>query len=158
MSKVLVCFYSADGHTKRISSLIASKVNGDLFEVIPSPNYTLSDLDWTDDNSRVTREYKNPSLREYSVNIPDNLSDYDTIFIGYPIWWGIAAWPISNFVKSIDLNGKRVIPFCTSYSSGLGDSVSLLKSASNGGNWEDGFRFFQGDDSSEVDRWLKSLD
>lgn len=89
---------------------------------------------------------------------PDNWADYDTVFIGYPIWWGIAAWPVNNFVKGNDFSGKTVIPFCTSTSSGLGQSGDLLADMAGTGNWQDGERFSSGASSSKVESWVNGLD
>ena len=86
-----------------------------------------------------------------------NWSDYDTVFIGYPIWWGIAAWPTNSFVAANDFNGKTVIPFCTSSSSGIGSSGTLLEQSANGGNWLAGERFSSYASESEAAAWVDSL-
>ena len=101
---------------------------GDLFELEPAEPYTDEDLDWTNDNSRVTVEHDNPDQRDVELvsDTVDNWEDYDTVLIGYPIWWGIAAWPVDTFVEANDFTGKTVIPFCTSSSSNLGESGQLL--------------------------------
>lgn len=158
--KTLVVYYSATGSTKVIAELIAEKSNGDLFEIVPQEPYTSDDLNWTDSNSRVVREHNDESLR----NVPlknttvDNWSDYDTVFIGYPIWWGIAAWPTNGFVTANDFSGKTVIPFCTSSSSGIGNSGTLLEQSSNGGKWLAGKRFSSYASESEVADWLDGLE
>ena len=115
MSKILVIYYSAQGHTKNIAEKIAENLQADLFEITPEAKYTEEDLDWTNDNSRASREFANESERDVKLTTTDvpNWSDYDTILIGYPIWWGIAAWPANSFVKAQDFTGKTVIPFCT---------------------------------------------
>lgn len=87
----------------------------------------------------------------------DNWEEYDTVMIGYPIWWGIAAWPVDTFVKANDFNGKTVIPFCTSASSGLGQSGELLAEEANGGNWQEGQRFRFNPSDSDIKRWTDSL-
>ena len=95
---------------------IANNLEADIFEIVPVDEYTSDDLDWTDDDSRVSREHEDESLRDVellSTEVP-NWDDYDTIIIGYPIWWGIAAWPVNTFVEANDFSGKTVIPFCTS--------------------------------------------
>ena len=86
-----------------------------------------------------------------------DISKYDIIYLGYPIWWGIAAWPTDTFIKANDFTDKTVIPFCTSYSSGLGQSDKLLKNEAKGGEWKKGQRFFQDVELSEVDKWIDSL-
>ena len=139
----LVVYFSAQGHTESVAELIAEKLDVDIFEIVPADEYTSDDLDWTDDNSRVTREYEDESLRDVqlvSTEVP-NWNDYDTVIIGYPIWWGIAAWPVNMFVEANNFSGKTVIPFCTSSSSGLGKSGELLREAAGAGNWLEGQRF-----------------
>ena len=160
MAKTLVVYYSAQGHTKKIAEQIAENLSADIFEIVPKSKYTEEDLDWTNDNSRASREYADESLRDVeiaSTEVP-NWADYDTIIIGYPIWWGIAAWPTNSFVKNVDLAGKKVIPFCTSHSSGLGDSDLLLKSDANGGNWLDGHRFYQDAPAATIKSWTDGLE
>lgn len=157
--KVLVVYYSATGSTKSVAEKIASNLNADIFEIVPDKVYTSSDLDWTDDNSRVSKEHDNESLRDVKLKTTkvENWSNYDAILIGYPIWWGVAAWPVNNFVKANDFNGKTVIPFCTSASSGLGQSGELLAGIANGGNWATGHRFSSSASSSDIKTWTDSL-
>lgn len=157
--KILVVYYSASGSTKKVADQIAKNLNADLFEIEPVNAYTSSDLDWTDNNSRVTKEHNDESLRDIKLKNTkvDNWDSYDTVLIGYPIWWGIAAWPVDTFVKANDFNGKTVIPFCTSASSGLGESGNLLKQEAKGGNWKEGHRFSSGASSSDIKTWTDSL-
>ncbi len=153
--KTLVVYYSASGRTKTV----AETAGADLFEIVPDEPYTSEDLDWTNDDSRVSREHDNESLRDVELVkvTPDNWDSYDTILIGYPIWWGIAAWPVDNFVKGNDFSGKTVIPFCTSSSSGLGQSGTLLEQIAGTGTWQEGQRFSSGASASEVQDWVNSL-
>ena len=134
---ILVVYFSAQGHTESVAEQIAANLNADLFEIVPVSEYTSDDLDWTDDNSRVSREHEDESLRniELETTSVSNWDTYDTVLIGYPIWWGIAAWPVNTFVEANDFTGKTVIPFCTSSSSGLGESGELLAELANSGNW-----------------------
>lgn len=157
--KVLVVYYSATGSTKAVAETIADTTGGDLFEITPKEPYTSDDLNWSDDNSRVSREHEDESLRdvELTTTTVDNWDSYDTVFIGYPIWWAIAAWPVDNFVKDNDFTGKTVIPFCTSASSGIGQSGSLLADMAGTGDWLDGERFSSGASDSEVQDWVKQL-
>lgn len=157
--KVLVVYYSATGNTRQAAEYIASATGGDLFELVPETPYSDDDLDWTNENSRVSVEYANPDKRNVALTAAtvENWQDYDTVFIGYPIWWGIAAWPIDGFISANDFGGKTVVPFCTSSSSGLGDSGTLLKNAAGGGNWLDGERFSSSVSESEVNEWINSL-
>ena len=156
---VLVVYFSAQGHTEEVAGKIAQNLGGDVFSIEPSNPYTSDDLDWTDSNSRVSREHEDESLRnmELEVSTPDNWESYDTVLIGYPIWWGIAAWPTNAFVQANDFTGKTVIPFCTSSSSGLGESGSLLEEAANGGTWQDGYRFSSNPSDDEIREWTDSL-
>ena len=119
--KTLVVFFSATGSTAAVAQTIADTAGADLFEITPVEPYTGDDLNWSNEDSRVSREHDDESLRnvELTQETPDNWEDYDTVLIGYPIWWGIAAWPVNNFVKDNDFTGKTVIPFCTSASSGI---------------------------------------
>ncbi len=157
--KTLVVVYSASGNTKAIADYIVSATGADLFEITPAEPYTSDDLDWTDPDSRVSREHDDESLRdvELTTTTVENWEDYDTVFIGYPIWWGIAAWPTDTFVKANDFSDKTVIPFCTSSTSGLGESGKLLADESGTGNWLDGQRFQSRADESEVKEWVDSL-
>lgn len=159
-SKTLVVYYSATGSTKAVAETIANTAGADLFEITPVDPYTSDDLNWTDDNSRVSVEHNDESKRDVPLTktTPDNWADYDTVFIGYPIWWGIAAWPVNNFVKGNDFSGKTVIPFCTSTSSDLGQSGDLLADMAGTGNWQDGERFSSGASSSKVESWVNGLD
>ena len=159
-SKILVVYYSATGSTKAVADTIADTTGADLFEITPVVPYTSDDLNWTNDNSRVSVEHNDESKRDVPLTktTPDNWADYDTVFIGYPIWWGIAAWPVNNFVEGNDFTGKTVIPFCTSSSSGLGQSGDLLADMAGTGNWQDGERFSSGASSSKVESWVNGLD
>ena len=158
-SNVLVVYFSASGHTEAVAQTIAEATGGDLFEITPAEPYTDDDLDWTNEDSRVSQEYADESLRdvELAAATPDNWDSYDTVFIGYPIWWGIAAWPTSSFVAANDFTGKTVIPFCTSSSSSLGDSGALLAEAAGTGTWLEGQRFRSSASADDVTEWVNSL-
>lgn len=157
--KTLVVYYSASGRTRTVAETIAETAGADLFEIVPDEPYTSADLDWTNDDSRVSREHDNESLRDVELVkvTPDNWDSYDTILIGYPIWWGGVAWPVDNFVKGNDFSGKTVIPFCTSASSGMGQSGSQLAQMAGTGEWQDGQRFSSGASEGEVQDWVNSL-
>ena len=158
-SKVLVVYYSASGNTKRVAEDIAEAADGDLFEITPAEPYTSDDLNWTNSDSRVSREHDDESLRDVPLTTTEveNWDDYDTAFIGYPIWWGIAAWPVDTFVKNNDFTGKTVIPFATSSSSGMGQSGTLLSEMAGTGDWQDGQRFSSGASQSDVADWVSGL-
>ncbi len=157
--KVLVAFYSAQGHTKRVAEAAADELGADLFEIVPQDVYSDEDLNWTNDQSRVTREHEDESLRDVPLvqTTPDNWADYDTVLLGYPIWWAIAAWPCDHFAADNDFTGKKVIPFCTSASSELGQSGELLANAAGTGDWQEGQRFSSGASDDEVRTWAAGL-
>lgn len=157
--KTLVVYYSASGNTARVAKDIADAAGADVFEITPTEPYTSDDLDWTNTDSRVSREHEDESLRDVPLTTTevDNWDEYDTVFIGYPIWWAIAAWPVDNFVKNNDFTGKTVIPFATSSSSGMGQSGELLSEMAGTGEWQDGQRFSSGASQSEVADWVNGL-
>ena len=157
--KTLVVYYSASGNTERVAKDIAEAAGADLFEIVPTEVYTSDDLDWTNPDSRVSREHDDESLRDVPLTTTEveNWDDYDTVFIGYPIWWGIAAWPVDTFVKNNDFTGKTVIPFATSSSSGMGQSGSLLADMAGTGEWQEGQRFSSGVSSDDVQSWVNGL-
>ena len=154
----LVSFLS--GTTKRVATAIADAAGADLYEITPVEPYTSDDLNWTNSPSRVSREHDDESLRDFALTeiTPTDWDSYDTVLIGYPIWWGIAAWPVDNFVKGNDFTGKTVIPFCTSASSGLGDSGNLLEEMAGTGDWQEGHRFSSGASDADAADWVASLD
>ncbi len=157
--KILVAYYSATGSTERVAEYIASTTGGELFKLEPVNSYTSADLTWTDSSSRVNAEHNDESLRDIALvrTTPEDWDEYDTIFIGYPIWWGIAAWPVNNFLKDNDFTGKTVIPFCTSASSGLGNSASLLQEMAGSGTWITGMRFSSSTQEQNVLSWVDGL-
>lgn len=156
--KTLVVYYSASGNTERVAKDIAEAAGADLFEIVPTEVYTSEDLNWTNSDSRVSREHDDESLRDVpltTTEVPD-WDSYDTVFIGYPIWWGIAAWPVDTFVKNNDFTGKTVIPFATSSSSGMGQSGSLLADMAGTGEWQEGQRFSSGVSGDDVQSWVNA--
>ena len=156
---VLIAYYSATGNTEEVANVIADAIGGDLFELEPTEPYTDDDLNWSDDNSRVSQEHENKDQRDVELvsTTPENWDSYDTVFIGYPIWWGIAAWPVDSFVESNDFTGKTVIPFATSASSGMGESGQLLEEMAGTGDWQEGQRFRSGADEADVQEWVNGL-
>ncbi len=153
--KILVVYYSAQKHTEEVAKKIANNLGADIFEIVPKEVYTSEDLNWSNENSRVSKEHADESKRnvELTTTKVENWESYDTVLIGYPIWWGIAAWPVNTFVKANDFTGKTVIPFCTSASSGLGQSGKLLENMAKGGNWREGQRF----SSTPTDKEIKAF-
>lgn len=157
--KTLVVYFSATGSTEKVAKEIAKNLNADLFEIEPEDAYTSADLSYTNENSRVSKEHDDESLRDVKLKNTkvNNWDNYDTVLIGYPIWWGIAAWPINTFVKANNFTGKVVIPFCTSASSSLGESSNLLKKEAKGGDWKEGHRFSSNSSNQDIKAWLDSL-
>ena len=158
----LVVYYSATGNTEEAAGYIAELTGGVLFELTPVDDYSNDDLRWTDPESRVSTEHDaivagETVTVELTAVTPENWDSYDTVFIGYPIWWGEAAWPVDGFVTGNDFTGKTVIPFCTSLSSPLGESGTLLAEMAGTGDWQEGHRFSSGVSESDVQEWLDGL-
>lgn len=158
-SKTLVVYFSAQNHTKTVAEKIAKNLDADIFEIEPEEEYTSDDLNWNSSDSRVSKEHNDESLRDTKLKTTkvDNWDEYDTVLIGYPIWWGIAAWPVDTFVKANDFSGKTVIPFCTSSSSGLGQSGKNLAEEANSGDWQAGQRFSSSASDADIKKWADSL-
>lgn len=159
---VLVVYYSATGSTKEVVETIADTTGGDLFEITPKEPYTSDDLNWSDDNSRVSREHEDESLRdvELTTTTVDNWDSYDTVFIGYPIWWGEAPHIMYSLVENVSLKGKTVVPFNTSASSGTGSSSDHLKDhaiISKKTNWKNGKSFYGTSFQKTVNKWVKTI-
>lgn len=155
----LIVYFSATGNTEQAAAYIADITGGDLFELEPADPYTDEDLNYSNEDSRVSREHEDESLRDVELvaDTVENWDSYDTVFIGYPIWWGIAAWPVDTFVEANDFTGKTVIPFATSASSGLGESGQLLAELAGTGDWQEGMRFRSSVSEGDVQEWLDSL-
>lgn len=157
--KTLVVYYSATGNTEETAGYIAAALDADLFELLPTEPYSSADLNYGDDGSRVVYEHEHPEEREIELAAATvgNWAEYDTVLIGYPIWWGIAAWPVDGFIKANDFTGKTVVPFATSASSGLGESGTLLAEMAGTGNWLSGVRFSSGASEETVRDWALGL-
>ena len=155
----LVVYFSATGNTEQAATYIADITGGDLFELEPADPYTDEDLNYNNEDSRVSQEYADESLRDVELvsDMVENWDSYDTVFIGYPIWRGIAAWPTDGFVEANDFTGKTVIPFATSASSGLGESGQLLAELAGTGDWQEGMRFRSSVSEGDMQEWLDSL-
>ena len=158
--KILVVYFAATGSTKAVADSLAEVLGADELELQPVEPYTSADLNWNDAESRVCREHSDETLRSVPLNAAtvENWADYDTVLIGYPIWWGIAAWPVNGFVQGHDFSGKTVIPFCTSASSPMGESGQLLAQMAGSGDWQDGKRFGSNATQQEVTDWANSLE
>ena len=158
-NKTLVVYYSATGNTAKVAEVIVNENDMDVFAIMPEQPYSTEDLAWTDENSRVSKEHSDPALQDVALlqDTPDNWDSYETVIIGYPIWWGQAAYPVASFVKANDFTGKTVIPFCTSASSDIGDSAQNLAALAKGGEWMGGMRFPADVNSDEVRQWIDDL-
>ena len=154
--KKLVTYFSASGVTKRAAEHLAKAAGADLFEIKPAVPYTRADLDWTNKKSRSSVEMNNPDSRPEIAERLSNMEDYDTVFIGFPIWWYVAPTIINTFVESYDFSGKTIVPFATSGGSGMGKTVEVLKSLCPGANWEKGKMLNRVSDR-ELESWVKGL-
>ena len=155
--RTLVAYFSATGTTEAAARNIARLTKGELCGIEPVKPYTAADLDWRDKESRSSIEMNDGAARPEMKAVAVDPTAFDVIFIGYPIWWGIAAWPVDTFVEANDFTGKTVIPFCTSSSSGLGESGDLLEDLAGTGEWLEGQRFRSSVSEADVAEWVNSL-
>lgn len=154
--KKLVAYFSASGVTKAAAERLAKAAGADLFEIKPEIPYTSADLDWTNKKSRSSVEMNNPNSRPKIAERLPNMEDYDTVFIGFPIWWYVAPTIINTFVESYDFSGKTIVSFATSGGSGMGKTVEVLKSLCPTANWEKGKMLNRVSDQ-ELTTWVNSL-
>ena len=152
---VLVAYFSCTGNTASAAEKIAKLTGADLYEIVPAIPYTSDDLNYNDDNCRANREMNDPASRPEIGGEKLDISGYDTVIIGYPIWWGTAPRIIDTFLDTYDLSGKTVLPFCTSGSSGVSRSVGDIKSAAPDADVREGLRMNGADDAS-VESWLRA--
>lgn len=153
----LVVYFSATGTTRSIANHIAAELGADMHEITPKDDYTAADLNYNDPNSRVSREHNDASSRPEIAGAPLSASGYDIIFLGYPIWWGDAPPIIKSFLAQTDLSGKTIIPFCTSASSGIGQSDANLHTLAGSAQWRRGQRFAANASQDTVKQWLNGL-
>ena len=156
MSKILVTYFSASGVTKSVAKRLANIVNGDLYEIEPKERYTDEDLDWRNKQSRSSLEMKNNESRPEIILKNIDIDNYDTILIGFPIWWGIAPRVVNTFIESINLNGKTIIPFCTSGGSGMSYCENDLRKTYPNFNWKQGKRLFGNEDEETIKNWINN--
>lgn len=155
--KTLVAYFSASGTTARLAGTLAHAANADLYEIRPAEPYTAADLDWTNKNSRSSVEMKDKSSRPEIVGRA-NMSDYDVIFVGFPIWWYVAPTIINTFLESYDLVGKTIVPFATSGGSGMGRTNEALSPSAKGAKLLVGKVLKPSASESELVSWIKTLD
>ena len=157
MSKKLVAYFSASGVTAKVAQKLAEAVDADIFEIAPKIPYTDADLNWMDDKARSTIEMNNPASRPEIESKRDNMSEYDTIFVGFPIWWYVAPTIINTFLESYDLTGKTIIPFATSGSSGMCRTNERLAPSCKGAKLLEGKRFDSRVSAKELSAWAEGL-
>lgn len=157
MSKILVAYFSAGGATARLAKTVAEVTGGDLFEIAPETAYTAADLDWTDKHSRSTVEMNDAKSRPAIAGRVADMAQYDTVFVGFPIWWYQAPRIIETFLESYDLAGKTVIPFATSGGSGMGKTDSILKAVCPAAAWLPGKRLQSNESTADVQKWVNTL-
>lgn len=154
MSDILVAYFSASGVTAKVAKKLADVTGADLFEIVPAVPYTRADLDWTDRNSRSSREMRDKSFRPAIAETTDT-SKYDLIFVGFPIWWYVAPTIVNTFLESCDLQGKTIVPFATSGGSGMGNTAEELKVSCKGAIVKSGRRFPANVSEEEIADWAK---
>ena len=157
MSKTLVAYFSASGATKKLAQTLAGAVGADLFEITPKIPYTRADLNWMDKQSRSTIEMKNPATRPEIAGGCGNIADYDTVFVGFPIWWYVAPTIVNTFLESCDLTGKTVIPFATSGGSGMGNTNKALAPSCKGARLLEGKVFRSSTGADTLREWVSTL-
>lgn len=157
MSKILVSYFSASGVTKKVAQKIAKVAGADLFEIVPKDIYTPADLDWTNSKSRSSLEMKDKNCRPAISNKIANLKDYDTIFVGFPIWWYREPSIIDTFMEMYDFSNKRIIPFATSGSSGMGQSAYNLQALAKEAKVANGKRLSSSTSEEELKEWIKGI-
>ena len=156
MSKKLVAYFSASGTTKIAAENLAKTIGADLFEIKPAVPYSHADLDWKNQNSRSSIEMKNPASRPEIAQKLSNMDEYDTVLIGFPIWWYVAPTIIDTFLESYDFFGKTMIPFATSGGSGMGKTLEVLKSLCPTANWKAG-KIVNHISDHELKNWINEI-
>ena len=157
MSRKLVAYFSASGVTAKVAETLSEAIGADLYEIEPEVPYTKADLDWTDKQSRSTIEMDDPASRPAIAGKRDNMDDYDTVFVGFPIWWYVAPHIINTFLESYDLTGKTIIPFATSGGSGMGKSNEKLMPSCTGAKLIEGKVFNHSTSHKELTAWVDGL-
>ena len=158
MPKKLVAYFSAGGVTKKVAERLAAAAGADLFEIEPAVPYTVADLDWTNKKSRSSVEMNDPSSRPEIARRLDSLEEYDTVFLGFPIWWYVAPTIINTFLESYDFDDVTIVPFCTSGSSDIGSSAESLHALVPDANWLPGRRFDGSTPQEEAAAWVEELE
>ena len=157
MSRKLVAYFSASGATAKVAETLAEAIGADIFEIEAEVPYTKADLNWRDPKSRSFIEMNSPDSRPMIARRRDNMDEYDTVFVGFPIWWYVAPTIINTFLESYDLRDKTIIPFATSGGSGMGKTNEKLKPSCQGANLMEGKVFPKNASNAEMNTWVKGL-
>ena len=158
MSRKLVAYFSASGVTAKVAEKLSEAIGADLYAIEPEVPYTKADLDWMDKKSRSTIEMNNPASRPAIIGKRDNMNDYDTVFVGFPIWWYVAPTIINTFLESYDLTGKTIIPFATSGGSDMGKTNEKLLPSCKGAKLLDGKVFKASVSGADLAKWAEGLE
>ena len=157
MGKTLVAYFSASGVTAKVAEKLSKAINADLYEIAPEDPYTKADLNWMNKKSRSSVEMNDRSSRPAIGNKVENMEQYDTVFVGFPIWWYREPSIIDTFMESYDFTGKTIIPFATSGGSGLGESYKNLQTLAPGAKVTDGERFSAGISEEKLKAWAEGI-
>ncbi len=157
MAKKLVAYFSASGVTATVAKTLAEAIGADLFEITPTTPYTKADLNWNDRSSRSSVEMANPASRPAIAATCENIADYDTVFVGFPIWWYVAPTIVNTFLESCDLTGKTVVPFATSGGSGMGKTNEALAPSCKGAKLVEGKVFRRTTTRDTMAAWVEGL-
>ena len=158
MGKSLVAYFSASGVTKKVATKLASAIGADIFEIVPKELYTSADLNWMDKKSRSSVEMNDRNCRPEIASKVDDMSKYDTVYVGFPVWWYREPSIIDTFMEAYDFTGKKVITFCTSGGSGLGDSAKNMQALAAGAKVIDGKKFSSGVSEADLKKWADSIE
>lgn len=158
MSRKLVAYFSASGVTAKVAEKLSEAIGADLYAIEPEVPYTKADLDWMDKKSRSTIEMNNPASRPAITGKRDNMNDYDTVFVGFPIWWYVAPTIINTFLESYDLTDKTIIPFATSGGSDMGKTNEKLLPSCKGAKLLDGKVFKASVSGADLAKWAEELE
>lgn len=157
MAKILVTYFSASGVTAKVAEKLAKAAKADLFEIKPEVPYSSADLDWTNKKSRSSVEMADKTSRVAMSSKVDNMAQYDTVFVGFPIWWGVAPHIVNSFLEAYDFSGKTIHLFATSGGSGMGRSMEELKASAPGAVWGAEKKLSAGISQADADAWVKEI-
>lgn len=157
MSKTLVAYFSASGVTAKIAEELVEAAKADLYEIVPAQKYSAADLDWTNKKSRSTLEMTDPSSRPELGGASLDVAPYDVIYVGFPIWWGVAPHVVNTFLEAHDFSGKTIVPFATSGGSGMGNTVAALRPSAPNAVFKEGKRMGGSEDLDALKVWTDGL-